>query len=165
MPVGATTLLGMLRRGAPEPSTQAPRVLGVNDWAWRRGRRYGTILVDLERRRVVDLLPDRRADTLVTWLKAHPGAEVISRDRGGTYADAARRGAPDAVQVSDRWHLLENCSRSLLDAVRRRSSEVRSGAQETSADVATTPPPMTSAELALRRLRRRLLRRRIAKGR
>ena len=146
MPVGATTLLAMPRRGAPEAPARSPRVLGVDDWAWRRGRRYGTVLVDLERRRVVDLLPDRRADTLVAWLEAHPGAEVISRDRGGTYADAARRGAPDAVQVSDRWHLLENCSRSLLEAVRRRRSEVRSAGRQDTAEAAPAMPPMTSAE-------------------
>jgi transposase len=147
MPVGATTLLGMLRRGAPKAPARSPRVLGVDDWAWRRGWRYGTILVDLERHRVVDLLPNRRTDTLVAWLRAHPGAEGISRDRGGTYADAARRGAPDAVQVSDRWHLLENCSRSLLDAVRRRRIEVRSAAQEGVADLAIALAPlMTSAE-------------------
>ena len=114
MPVGATTLLGMLRQQAAETPTQAPRVLGVDEWAWRRGHRYGTILVDLERHRVVDLLPDRNADTLVNWFRAHPGTEVVSRDRSGTFADATRRAVPDAIQVANRWHLLENCSRALL---------------------------------------------------
>ena len=81
MPIGATTLLGMLRRGAPEAPARAPRVLGVDDWAWRRGRPYGTILVDLERRRVPDLLPVRRAEALLAWLRDRPGVQGISRDR------------------------------------------------------------------------------------
>ena len=147
MPVGATTLLGMLRRGAPETPAQAPRVLGVDEWAWRRGHRYGTILVDLERRRVVDLLPDRNAETLAAWLRQHPGTEVVSRDRSGTFADAARRAAPEAVQVADRWHLLENCSRALLAVVQRRRTDVRAAAQPTAPETdAEGPPPMTSAE-------------------
>jgi transposase len=148
MPVGATTLLGMLRRRAPETPPQAPRVLGVDEWAWRRGHRYGTIVVDLERRRVVDLLPDRNAETLAAWLREHPGAEILSRDRSGAFADAARRAAPDAIQVADRWHLLENCSRALLEVVQRRRADVRAAAQPTAAEAGATrePPPMTSAE-------------------
>ena len=83
----------------------SPRVLGIDDWARRRGHRYGTILVDLERRSVVDLLPESSAESFTTWLEAHPGIEIISRDRAGCYAEGATRGASQAVQVADRWHL------------------------------------------------------------
>ena len=84
------------------------RVAGIDDWSWQRGRSYGTIVVDLERRQVVDVLPDRSAETTAQWLQQHPGIEVVSRDRCGLYAQAARRGAPRAKQVADRFHLLQN---------------------------------------------------------
>jgi len=85
MPVSGDTLLRLLVRDEPLP-VRAPRVLGVDDWAWRRGQRYGTILVDLEARRPVDLLPDRTSVGLARWLRAHPGAEVVARDRSPEYA-------------------------------------------------------------------------------
>lgn len=97
-------------RSLPEAETHPVRILGVDDWAKRKGQRYGTLLADLERGETVDVLPDRTADTLTEWLKAHPGIEIVSRDRSQTYAEAIDRGAPQAIQVADRWHLLKNVS-------------------------------------------------------
>jgi transposase len=80
----------------------------VDDWSVLKGRTFGTLLVDLERHQPVDLLPDREGPTLTAWLLAHPGVEVVSRDRSTTYAEAIRLGAPHALQVADRWHLMKN---------------------------------------------------------
>jgi transposase len=112
-----STLLRQLRRRVMTLSADAPRVLGIDDWAWRKGRRYGTILCDLERGKVVDLLPDRSTESTAQWLRAHPGTEIVSRDRASLYADAATRAAPHAVQVADRWHLLHNLSEALIGAL------------------------------------------------
>ncbi len=92
----------------PSPNYFSPRVLGIDDWAWRKGVRYGTILCDLERGHVIDLLPDSEAETVVNWLKLHPGIEIVTRDRSSSYGDAISRGAPQAQHVADRWHLLKN---------------------------------------------------------
>ena len=83
-------------------------MVGIDDWCWRRGDRYGTIIVDLERRKVIDVLPKRSVEETATWLKRHPEIEIVSRDRCGLYAQGARQGAPQAKQVADRFHLLQN---------------------------------------------------------
>ena len=107
MPASADTVLRLVR-AAPLPEQQSPCVVGVDDWAVRKGRTYGSIIVDLERRRVLDLLPDRSAGTLAEWLQRHPGVEMVARDRSTEYARGITLGAPGAVQVADRWHLLAN---------------------------------------------------------
>ena len=107
MPVSAATVLRLVRR-LPLPARASPRILGADDWALKKGRTYGTILVDLERRRVADLLPDRSAATLAGWLRRRPRVGVIARDRSTEYARGASAGAPGAAQVADRWHLLVN---------------------------------------------------------
>ena len=108
-PASPDTLLRYIRQ-APESAVVPPTVLGVDDWAWKRGHRYGTILVDLERRRVIDLLPDRSAKSFAEWLRGQSRVKIISRDRGGEYREGAKRGAPSAVPVADRFHLLKNLS-------------------------------------------------------
>jgi transposase len=107
MVISGPTLLRRMRTiSIPLPAKV--RILGIDDWAWKKGQTYGTILVDLERRRTIDLLPDRSTETVVAWLRAHPEVEIVSRDRGTEYAAAARKGAPQARQIADRLDLLPN---------------------------------------------------------
>ena len=135
MPVSGATLLRMIRSIViEEPST--PRVLGVDEWAWRKGQTYGTILCDLELGHVVDLLPDRNAGSFAAWLRRHPGVEIVVRDRGGLYADGARQGAPAARQSADRWHLLRNLGDAVRTAVDRHRAAVRSAAREVAGSLA-----------------------------
>ncbi|MGY8681747.1 ISL3 family transposase [Bradyrhizobium sp. UFLA05-153] len=128
MPISGDTLLRMIH-SAPLPDFVAPTVVGIDDWAWRRGQRYGTIICDLERNCVLDLLPDRNADSVASWLKRWPGIKVVARDRAGLYADGTRCGAPDAVQVADRWHLLNSLGEALRHAVGRHRHNVAAAVQ------------------------------------
>jgi transposase len=140
-PVSKDTLLRVVRRRTA-CDTSPLRVIGIDDWAWKRGQRYGSIICDLERRRVVDLLPDREPATVEAWLSRHPGITVISRDRGGGYGRAATTAAPQAVQVADRWHLMENASAAFLEVVRRSMRPIR---QALGSDV-IDPALLTCAE-------------------
>ena len=124
LPVSNDTLLRVVRRRTCPP-TEPLIVAGIDDWAFRKNHRYGTIVCDLDRRRIVALLPDREIATVRAWLSAHPEIRVVSRDRGGGYGEAAAKALPDALQVADRWHLMENASAAFLAAVRRSMRLIR----------------------------------------
>lgn len=108
-PVSHSTLLRISRK-TPVELHPSPKRVGVDDFAFRKGRRYGTIIIDLDKRQPIDLLPDREGKTLEAWFRDHPGIELVTRDRSSVYANAITTACPDAVQVADRWHLLANLS-------------------------------------------------------
>ncbi len=128
---GPTVLRELRRTGCPLPAA-APVIIGIDDWAIARGHRYGTIVVDLERRRPIELLPGRDVATVVPWLQATPGVEIIARDRAGAYAEAARTAAPAAQQVADRWHLLANLRDAIERLLLRCTPQMRQAAHEAS---------------------------------
>jgi transposase len=146
MPISARTLLRFVRQ-PPLATPPPPRILGVDDFAFRKGQTYGTILVDLQQHAVIDLLPDRSATTLARWLKQHPGVEIISRDRANEYAEGARCGAPTAIQVADRFHLLKTMRDVLQRLLSRRPARLQEAAlaapptDTMAADVPAPPPP------------------------
>lgn len=141
VPVSDDTLLRVVRRRGG-PRFVPPAVVGIDDWAWRRNQRYGMLICDLERRRTIALLPDREPATAGAWLSAQPQIAVVARDRGGGYAPAAAKALPEATQVADRWHLVENASRAFPDAVRKSMRQVCAAIGATTID----PTVLTAAE-------------------
>jgi hypothetical protein len=129
LPTSPATLLRLVR-AASVSTTPALQAIGVDEWAWRRGHRYGTILVDLMTHRIVDLLPDRSAASVAAWLAQHPTITVVCRDRSDLYADGIRRGAPQAVQVVDRFHLVQNLRQAFESTMTARHPIGRMGRPE-----------------------------------
>jgi transposase len=144
------TLLRLIRATpdpVPDPEAAQPQVVGVDDWCFLRGQHYGALVVDLERHQVLDLLPNREAETLATWLQTRSGIAVVSRDRGGSFADGAARGAPQAQQVADRFHLLKNLMEAFQRVLGREQMALRAAADAvTDATSAPMTRPLTAPE-------------------
>src|SRR5713226_5986847 len=126
MPIAETTMLSSIYL-VPLPEIDQMHVVGVDDWSWRRGKRFGSILVNLETHKIVDLLADREAESVRQWLAAHPEVDVVSRDRGKTYIDGATCGAPQATQVADRWHIISNLGDAVEEFLIRAQIRLEDG--------------------------------------
>lgn len=150
-----TSWMTVLRRIMALPTEPVQQVveLGIDDFAFRRGRKYGTILVDMQSHRVIDVLPERSAETAAAWMAAHPEIELVSRDRGGDYASAAKASAPQAVQCADRFHILKNLGEALEGLLARHLAAHRRGQAEKSSpiplsDVQAQQPPRSHPKAA-----------------
>ncbi len=158
MPMSDDTILRHLKRrtAAPESTQPVLRMVGIDDWSWLKGCRYGTLIVDLERREVVDVLPERSAESTAQWLSKHPEVEIVSRDRCGLYAGGARQGAPQARQVADRFHLLQNLRERIEQQLSRGRTAEAPASKKADAEPALSAPavlcnPRGEPDLAVHR--------------
>ena len=127
-PGSPDTILRLVKR-AELPMASSPRVVGLDDWSWKRRLRYGTLICDLESRKPFDVLPDRSVETVSAWFEKHPSVEIVSRDRSSEYAAAIKKGAPQAIEVADRWHLGKNLAESVETLLARCRAEIRRALQ------------------------------------
>jgi len=128
IPGSPETILRLVKQ-AQLPAPSSPRVVGIDDWAWKRRLRYGTLICDLESSKPIDVFPDRSVETVSAWFENHPTVEIVSRDRSSEYAAAIRKGAPQALQVADRWHIGKNLADSVSTLLARCRAEIRRSLQ------------------------------------
>ncbi|MFI6123331.1 transposase [Streptomyces sp. NPDC051064] len=147
-------MLRLVRRLPDKQFDAAPRVLGIDDFALKKGHVYGTIILDMETGERVDVLPDRTAETLTAWLRAHPGAEIVCRDRASAYAEAVRTARPDAIRVADRFHLWKNLCEAVEKCVATHHSCLTEPTEDASA-YATVEQEVSGRAEGMRVIRRR----------
>jgi transposase len=145
-PTSPATLRRLVRRAAL-PAVPPPDAVGIDEWAWRRGHQYGTILVNLTDHRVIDLLPDRSADSVARWLAQRPTITLVCRDRSDLYADGIRRGAPDALQVVDRFHLVQNLREALESVLVKERPALQQAAERTAHLLAPAAGPVVATPM------------------
>src|SRR6266704_1403170 len=126
IPGSSDTILRLVKQ-SQLPTASSPRIVGIDDWSWKRRLRYGTLICDLESNKPIDVFPDRSVETVSAWFENHPTVEIVSRDRSSEYAAAIRKGAPQALQVADRWHIGKNLADSVQTLLARCRAEIRPG--------------------------------------
>jgi len=145
IPGCSDTLLRLVKE-TKLPVASSPRVVGIDDWSWKRRLRYGTLICDLENKKPIDVLPDREVETVSAWFENHPTVEIVSRDRSSEYAAAIRKGAPQALQVADLWHIGKNLADSVSTLLARCRAEIRRGLHVQARPVQAEAEPVPEEE-------------------